>query len=280
MTRGQAPSGPLDAADTALALRQPFRGHGEHIAIDLPGGHVLFTTRRGGVSTGPFRSLNLGLTVPGGDGGPLPGDDREAVAANRHLLAAQVGLEAERFAHGQQVHGRAVSRVTAIPDGSWSAARLGGLAQADGQVTALREVAAVVLAADCLPVALVGAGAVAMLHAGWRGLAAGVIEEGVAALRGLSGGGEIAAAIGPGAGACCYEVSEDVLAAFADYGPGVRDGRRLDLKRVAEHALRDSGVTDVHDVGLCTICADPSLFFSHRRDGGLTGRQAGVAWRS
>ncbi len=280
MTRAGAASRAPDRLGGAIALPAPFRADGQHVAIDLVGGHVLFTTRRGGVSVGPFGSLNLGLTVPGGDGRPVAGDDPRAVAANRRLLAEQIGVAAERFAHGQQVHGGAVERVTAIPDGSWSAARLGGRPQADGQVTALPDVAAVVLAADCLPIALISSGAVAMLHAGWRGLVAGVIEEGVAALRGLADGGEIVAAIGPGAGVCCYEVSEDVQAAFADYGPGVRDGRRLDLKRIAEHALRVAGVSDVHDVGLCTICSDPSLFFSHRRDGTRTGRQAGVAWRS
>lgn len=269
-----------DGRSPELSLPAPFRAAGPHLAIDLPGGHALFTTRRGGVSQGPFRSLNLGLTVPGADGAPIAGDDPRAVAANRRSLADQVGVPARRFAHGHQVHGGDVVRVTTAPGGAWSAAQLGGVPASDGQATALPGVAAIVLAADCLPIALVAPGAVAMLHAGWRGLASGVIDSGVAALRALGGDTPIAAAIGPGAGRCCYEVSDDVHAVFAVHGPEVRDGRRLDLKLVAARSLRTAGVDEVHDAGLCTICSDPSLFFSHRRDGGLTGRQAGVAWRS
>jgi YfiH family protein len=150
----------------------------------------------------------------------------------------------------------------------------------DGHATALRDVAAVVLTADCLPVALGAQGAVAMVHAGWRGLAAGVLEQGVRAVRELGGAGPIRAAIGPGAGPCCYEVGDEVRAAFADLGDAPRHGRRLDLKLIARRRLEEAGVAEVHDTGLCTMCAGPALFFSHRRDGGRTGRQAGVAWRA
>jgi YfiH family protein len=262
-----------------MRLPAPFHADGEHVAIELPGGRALFTTRRGGVSRGPYRSLNLGLTVPGAEGRPVPGDAPEAVAANRRTVAAQVEMAPERFAQGHQVHGRTVARVTTAPDAFWGAARLGA-APADGQATPLPDVAVVVLVADCLPIALIAPGAVAMIHAGWRGLAAGVLQEGVAALRELGAEGQISAAIGPGAGGCCYEVGEEVHTAFAAFGPDVRDGRRLDLKRIAERSLHAAGVHDVHDAALCTLCADPALFFSHRRDGGVTGRQAGVAWRS
>ena len=119
-----------------------------------------------------------------------------------------------------------------------------------------------------------------MLHCGWRGLAAGIVAEGVAALRDLGAGAAVTAAIGPGAGRCCYEVGEEVHAAFGDLGPEVRDGRRLDLKLVARRRLEAAGVPAIHDVELCTMCSDPGLFFSHRRDGGVTGRQAGAVWRS
>jgi copper oxidase (laccase) domain-containing protein len=117
-----------------------------------------------------------------------------------------------------------------------------------------------------------------MLHAGWRGLAAGVVAEGVGALRELGATGPIHAAVGPGAGVCCYAVGEEVHAAFSEHGAAVRDGRNLDLKAIARLELERAGVTVVHDAGLCTICADPSLFFSHRRERGVTGRQAGLAW--
>ena len=132
-----------------------------------------------------------------------------------------------------------------------------------------------VLSADCLPVALASDGAVAMLHAGWRGLAAGVLEEGVRALHDVGGSGPIIAVIGPGAGVCCYEVGEEVHAAF----DGAHlDGRRIDLKAIARQRLLAAGVTRVRDLELCTICDE--RFFSHRREGSRAGRQAGVAWLS
>ena len=111
------------------------------------------------------------------------------------------------------------------------------------------------------------------------GLAGGIIGRGVQALREAGAGEATAAAIGPGVGGCCYEVGPEVHAAFAGYGDDVRNDDRVDLKAIAARALRAAGVGAVHDVGLCTMCADPSLFFSHRRDHGITGRQAGLAWR-
>ena len=116
------------------------------------------------------------------------------------------------------------------------------LAEADGQATALEGVAALVLTADCLPVALVAAEAVAMVHAGWRGLAAGVLEEGVRALRELGAQGDVHAAIGPGAGACCYETGSEVHAAFAEHGPRARRGDNADLKLVARCGSGAPGV--------------------------------------
>ena len=133
------------------------------------------------------------------------------------------------------------------------------------------------LVADCLPVLLAAEGGVAAVHGGWRGLAGGIVAEGVAALRDVGGDGPVGAAIGPGARGCCYEVGEEVQAAFA-HVPGARAGERnLDLAAVARHALAAAGVADVHDTGVCTICDE--RFFSHRRDHGVTGRQAGVVWR-
>ena len=117
-----------------------------------------------------------------------------------------------------------------------------------------------------------------MVHAGWRGLAAGVVAEGARAVRELGAGGPLAAAIGPGAGPCCYEVSDEVRDVFAAHGPGARRGRNLDLKAIARAELEGSGVSEIHDAELCTICSE--LFFSHRRDHGVTGRQAGLAWLS
>jgi copper oxidase (laccase) domain-containing protein len=96
-------------------------------------------------------------------------------------------------------------------------------------------------------------------------------------LRDLGAAGELQAAVGPGIGPCCYEVGPEVHEAFAPYGPGVRHGANLDLRAVARSQLERAGVSVVHDLDLCTTCR-PELFFSHRRDRGITGRQAGVAW--
>lgn len=245
-----------------MRIPAPFHRAGEHLAIDLPGARALFTTRRGGFSKGPYTSLNLGR---------LTGDEREAVERNRELIARQLGM---RFAYGRQVHGRVVRRAVGGTDDHQEPP------EADGHATATPGIAGLVLTADCLPVAIAGEGAVAMIHAGWRGLAAGVLQEGVDAVRELGARGPLAAAIGPGAGSCCYEVGEEVQSAFADRGPGVRRGRNLDLKAIARMELEQAGVPQVHDIHLCTICSDPSMFFSHRRDRGLTGRQAGIAWLS
>jgi len=248
-----------------LALTAPFFADGEHIGCELAGGRMLFTTRRGGVSLPPYATFNLGL---------LTDDDPAAVSENRDRLAARIGVSRERTLQGRQVHGAHVRRVRELPDPA------AGPEDADGQATAIENVAVVVLAADCLPVALVAEAAVAVVHAGWRGLAAGVLAEGVAALRELGAEGEIRAAIGPGAGLCCYETGPQVHAAFERYGAGGRRGDNADLKLVARRQLEQAGVGEVHDVGLCTLCAPDGLFYSHRRDGRLTGRQAAVVWRA
>ena len=247
------------------ALPAPFRWEGEHIAASLPGARVLFSTRRGGVSAGPYASLNLGR---------LTDDDGANVDANRERIAAAVGLPRERFIYGRQVHGASVRRAAEPPGAARPAA------EEDGQATALDDAAALVFVADCLPVMLAGDRAVAALHGGWRGLAAGIVAEGVAALRELGAGGALTAALGPGARGCCYEVGEEVHAAFADV-PGARAGERnLELAAIARRRLAEAGVETVHDTGLCTICAGDGLFFSHRRDRGVTGRQAGIVWRA
>ena len=256
----------MSSVAAQLSVGAPFRVSGEAIEIDLPGARAMFTTRRGGVSTGPFASLNLGLWTD---------DEPECVAANRERVAQWVGIARERFAQGRQVHGTAVRRLREAPEPGEEPA------PADGQATSARDVAPVVLVADCLPVALAADGAVAMVHAGWRGLAGGVLETGVAALRELGAPGPVEAAIGPGAGGCCYEVGAEVVEAFADEPEAVRRaGRHAPARPLARRASACSPrASPVHDVGSARCAPIPSLFFSHRRDGGVTGRQAGVAWR-
>ncbi|HEY2769243.1 MAG TPA: polyphenol oxidase family protein [Solirubrobacteraceae bacterium] len=246
-----------------MKLPSPFHAAGDHIAIELPGARALFTTRRGGVSRGPFESLNLGR---------LTDDDPSAVDVNRSRVADAAGV---RLVYGRQVHGTRVCRVGEAPVAGADPI------ESDGQATALRGLGPMVFTADCLPIAIATSGAVTMVHAGWRGLADGVIAEGVAAIRELDGGAEpVAAAIGPGAGPCCYETGPEVHARFERFGAGARNRANLDMKAIARAQLREAGVGEIHDAGLCTICSDPSLFFSHRRDRGITGRQVGVAWLS
>jgi hypothetical protein len=239
-------------------LPAPFAWDGEQIAGALPGARLLFSTRLGGVSEGPYASLNLGRLT----------DDPDAnVHENRRRLCAAIGHPWERVHFGRQVHGALVVR---------QAEPRRAFAEADGQATARDDGAALVFVADCLPILLAAEGAVAALHGGWRPLAAGVVAEGVAALREVGGRGPIHAALGPSARGCCYEVGEEVHERL----PGARVGERnLDLAAVATAQLRAAGVESVHDVGLCTMCR-PDLFFSHRRDRGVTGRQAGVVWRA
>jgi len=241
---------------------EPFYALGHHFAIDLPGARAAFSTRRGGHSTGPYESMNLGW---------LTDDDHRCVTRNRAALEAELGAPALSFVH--QVHGAEVRRMTAGTTTPRERPRV------DGQATDQRGVALCALTADCLPIALAagGGGVVAMLHAGWRGLATGMVASGVRAMRELGAEGELSAAIGPGAGPCCYEVGDEVHEPFAAIS-AAHAGRHLDLKAIAAQQLRAAGVATVADIGICTICADPALLFSHRRDHGTTGRQAGVAW--
>lgn len=237
------------------------------LQADLGGGRAAFATRLGGVSPAPFDSLNLGL---------LTADADERVVENRSRLAAALGLAPERIAYALQVHGAELVTVPTSFRGSFVVTGTtkeprDGLAEADGQVVATPGLAGLVFTADCLPVAVHGPGGVAMLHCGWRGLAAGIVARGAAAV------GATSAAVGPGIGPCCYEVGEEVLGAFAGLGEGVAAGRMLDLPEVARRLLREAGVERVESAGLCTSC-NPELFFSHRRDAGTTGRQGGLAW--
>jgi YfiH family protein len=222
------------------------------IRWDAPGDYtVAFSTREGGVSEGPYDSLNLGR---------LTDDEPQRVEENRRRTCEALGLDPQRLSFNRQVHGATVLRAGGRGedgDALWS--------------TTPRE-PMLVFTADCVPVALVrtvGEPAAAAVHVGWRGLLAGVLERTVEAI----GRDGLAACVGPAIGACCYEVGEDVAAPYrARFGASVLRPGRLDLRRAAELTLRAAGIAPVEQVDLCTAC-NRQLFFSHRRDGGLTGRQ-------
>jgi YfiH family protein len=228
----------------------------------LPGGRAVFSARTGGVSEPPFESLNIGI---------LTEDDRGAVLENRRRLAAALGLDLGGLVIARQVHGAELLEHEGPQEPSPFAEPRGGIPEVDGHVARRPGIVPLVFVADCLPVALSGPRGIALLHCGWRGLAGGIVERGAAAV------GASAAAIGPGIGPCCYEVGSEVLAEFEPLGPGVADGRMLDLPEVAARLLAQAGVGEVERSGVCTSCS-PELFFSHRRDRGTTGRQAGIAW--
>lgn len=231
------------------------------LRAQMPAATAAFSTRVGGTGSGPFESLNLGL---------LTGDQPAVVRANRARLADALDREAGGMLIGHQVHGTRVLRRERPPEPN-PYAEDASPPRADGQATANPGLTPIVQVADCLPVALAGAGAVAMIHCGWRGLANGIIERGVEEV------GATAAAIGPGIGPCCYEVGEQILARFESLGNGVSRGRMLDLSEVARRLLERVGVVETESADICTSC-EPKLFFSHRRDGPRTGRQGGLAW--
>ncbi|HEY7121016.1 MAG TPA: polyphenol oxidase family protein [Solirubrobacterales bacterium] len=231
------------------------------LEAELPPARAAFSTRVGGVSEAPYEELNVAI---------LTGDDREHVRENRHRLATSIGRDPAGVVMGRQVHGTKLRRhekrqeprvyvdVAKSPD------------EVDAHSTSNTDLTPLVMVADCLPVAMVGPGGVAMAHCGWRGLAGGMVAEAASAVDAE------AAAVGPGIGPCCYEVGEEVLAAFEDLD-GVARGRMLDLTAVATKLLERAGVNAIESSGLCTSC-NPELFYSHRRDGEKTGRQAGLAW--
>lgn len=233
------------------------------LEAELPNARAAFSTRVGGVSPGPFESLNLGL---------LTGDEPENVRENRRRLTGALGIDPAGVLAGRQVHGAEIALHEEPQSGAPFARATAHPLEVDGHATQSRGLTPLVLVADCLPIALAGPGGVAMVHGGWRGLAGGIVERGARAVD------AVAAAVGPGIGRCCYEVGPEVLEAFEPLGPGVADGRMLDLPEVARRLLVACGVEAVEVSESCVSC-EADLFFSHRRDAGRTGRQAGMVWR-
>lgn len=231
-----------------------------------PGIRAVTTTRLGGHSQAPFHSLNLGANS---------GDDPHLVARNRQALTAALHLN-EPVHWLKQVHGKHVIHLdNPVADNC-----------ADASVTSQPEQVCAVLTADCLPAffAAIDGSEVGVAHAGWRGLAAGVLESTVAAMRAKPG--ELVASLGPAIGPEAFEVGPDVRAAFvavhadnqAAFKPSRDDRLLCDIFKLARMHLERCGVGRVYGGGLCTW-SDPDRFYSYRRDG-ATGRMASLIWRS
>jgi YfiH family protein len=231
-----------------------------------------FAERTGGESRPPFASLNLGFGT---------GDDPDRVRRNRGRLAA--ALQVSAFAVARQVHGVEVVRVPERAAGAGFGDAANALGPGDVLATTARAVPLAVLVADCLPIVLASDELLVAVHAGWRGLAAGILARAAALFEDAS---RVAAAIGPAIGPCHYEVGPEVperVASAVPHAPAFTRtmGGRLhfDLRAAARWLLEDAGATvlDAEDPP-CTWCDE--RFFSHRREGARAGRQAGVAWLS
>jgi len=240
------------------------------------GVRALCTLRTGGASAAPYASLNLGDHV---------GDAAAAVAENRRRLAADAGLPAEPM-WLRQVHGVGVADLDAA---ALDAAAAGEAPiTGDAAFTRCRGRVCAILTADCLPVLLAAESGdlVAAVHAGWRGLAGGVIEATVAAMTGAGAvaPGRLLAWLGPAIGPRHFEVGGEVReallakdpAAEPAFTPNARGRFMADLQQLARRRLAAAGVDRIYGGEECTY-ADPTRYFSHRRDG-VTGRQAALIW--
>lgn len=243
----------------------------------IPGVRALSTTRAGGVSAVPYESLNLGAHV---------GDATAAIRANRQRLRTAAALPAEpRWLN--QVHGIAVADLDAAQESSTPTA--------DAAVSSRPGCICAVMTADCLPVLLAAAdgSAVAAAHAGWRGLAGGVVEAALQALRArISAGVSIHAWLGPAIGPAHFEVGDDVREVFVKNDPAAEAafssndaGRwQCDLYQLVRRRLQAQGIASICGGGFCTY-ADERRFYSHRRDVqhrrlAGTGRMGSLIWRT
>jgi hypothetical protein len=215
---------------------------------------VWFFTRLGGISEEPYDSLNVSKKV---------GDRAAAVEENLSIIRRAMGGKSSAWV--RQVAGDGVVRVS----------EAGFAGEADALVTSERDLCLVVAVADCVPVALVGEHGAGMIHSGWRGTLSGIAGK---AARSMGERG-VKAYVGPGIRGCCYEVSPELAEGFAArFGPGVVSGRYLSLPAAIKMDLQKSGIEEIHDLGLCSGCR-PDLFYSHRKQGPLTGRNLAAVAR-
>jgi YfiH family protein len=234
------------------------------------------TTRVGGVSAGPFTSLNLGMRS---------GDDTRAVRDNRAQLSLMTNAFPDLLTFGRQVHGDNVAVVTGSTIGSGATETETPIPDTDAMVTNIPDVPLVVLVADCCSVSLYDPvnNAIALAHAGWRGTAAGIAAAAVSKMGDEFGSNpsELVSGIGPSIGACCYEVGEEVFKSFKKTFPDIADKVfvdygdkfKLDLPKSNRLILETAGVSEnnIETAGLCTSC-NTDRFYSHRAEHGNTGR--------
>ena len=232
----------------------------------FPGLLHAVSTRRGGVSKGYLASLNLGHSV---------GDDLESVEENLRRLAATLGVRREDFVSPHQVHGRRIVRVGLGDRGAI-------IPNADGLITDEPNVPLLLRFADCTPVLVYDPAhrAIGLGHAGWKGTVSMLARALVAAMEREFGSNpaEMAGAVGPAIGPCCYQVGPEVVAVVEEnLGPEflsrrTADGHaNFDLWEANRCQLLDAGLRSVEVAGICTSC-HRDMFFSHRGDGGHTGR--------
>ncbi len=231
-----------------------------------------FPTREGGVSAAPFAALNLGLSV---------GDEPADVLENRRRLCAAVGVPQERLVVPGQVHGTTLAWVGGAAAGRGAFDGETVIHDHDGLLTAAPGLGLVVSYADCVPVVVVARGAdgpeLAVVHAGWRGMLAGIVGQAAAAL--ARRGRLLGAVVGPSIGPCCFTVDEGLRKRFSERFPGSAGETSVDLWACAARDLEAAGLPPaaVTVAALCTAC--DARFFSHRRDHGSTGRHLAIAWR-
>ncbi|WP_274651843.1 peptidoglycan editing factor PgeF [Paenibacillus humicola] len=250
-----------------------------------------FSSRLGGVSAGPWSSLNCGLHV---------GDEPDAAVRNRERIAEEIGWPFEAWTCAEQVHGSRVYRVTAEDRGRGRLSRESSVGDADALITGERGVLLTSFYADCVPLYLFDPhrGVIALAHAGWKGTVLQIARAAVEALAAEFGcdPADIRAAIGPSIGLCCYEVGGEALrlseelASMLEAGP-LPDARpqepliaaseggkaRINLKEMNRQIMIKAGIlpTHIEMTEWCTGCST-DLFFSHRKEGGKTGRM--VSW--
>lgn len=242
-------------------------------ALESEGVSVVFTTRLDAGGSPPYDGLNLSYSV---------GDDRETVRANREAVARAIDIDIHDTVFGRQVHSTNVWIAGDLERARGSFDFESALPGCDAIITSTPGLSVCVLTADCVPVAVVceDGRAVAAVHAGWRGLAAGILKKSVRLLSQVSSSEprHMTALVGPHLMSCCFEVGEDIAGLFESrFGAGCvsrERKRRVAMADACRTELMREGLkaVNIHESGECTCCCRD--YFSYRRSGGLTGRQA------